>query len=152
MISGDFYELPVKEIMDNNPPLITRMASIRTVAKKVCQKRRHVWVVEQKDSRKLVGVITEKDLLDIVSPISRKTHIVGMMNPMSLRHGELYNAEDIMAKPVRKCSPDTTIEEVLLLMKDCRIRRLAITEGEEIVGELSLSAVIKAYFTIQDSP
>lgn len=152
MANGDFYELPVRVIMDKNPPLIAKTATIRMVAKKVCQKRRHVWVVEQKDSRKLVGVITEKDLLDIVSPISRKTYMIGVMNPMSLQHKESYTAEDIMAKPVRKCSPDTTVEEVLLLMKDCRIRRLAVTEGDEIVGELSLNNVIKSYFTIQDSP
>ena len=151
MVSGDFYELPVKDIMDKNPPLIAKTATKRNVAKKVCQKRRHVWVVEQKDSRKLVGVITEKDLLDIVSPMSSKTYIIGVMNPMSLRHSELYTAEDIMAKPVRKCSPDTIMEEVLLLMKDCRIRRLAVAEGDEIVGELSLTTIIKAYFTIQDN-
>lgn len=151
MVSGDFYELPVKDIMDKNPPLIAKTATIRNVAKKVCQKRRHVWVVEQKDSRKLVGVITEKDLLDIVSPMSSKTYIIGVTNPMSLRHSELYTAEDIMAKPVRKCPPDTIMEEVLLLMKDCRIRRLAVAEGDEIVGELSLTTIIKAYFTIQDN-
>ena len=111
-VSGDFYELSVKEIMDKDPPLIAKTATIRNVAKKVCQKRRHVWVVEQKDSRKLVGVITEKDLLDIVNPMSTKTHIIGVMNPMSLRHVELYTAEDIMANPVRKCSSGTVMKEI----------------------------------------
>jgi len=57
-----FYDISVEEIMNRNPSLIEKNASIYAVAKKVGMKRRHVWVVERKDSKKLVGVITEKDL------------------------------------------------------------------------------------------
>jgi CBS domain-containing protein len=143
-----FYNILVEEIMNDNPPLIERGASICAVAKRVCMKRRHVWVVEGKDSRKLVGVITEKDLLDVVSPLPHRTYTTGMIRPKSLHHVELEKAEDIMATPVTKCQPKTTMEEALRLMTRHGVRRLAVAENDEILGELSLTNVIHAYFSI----
>jgi CBS domain-containing protein len=143
-----FYDIPVAEIMNRNPPLVEKDASIHAVAKKVSMKRRHVWVVEGKDSRKLVGVITEKDLLDVISPLPKKCYAIGVIRPRSLRHTELEKAEDIMAKPVIKCCLKTTVEEALRLMMSHKIRRLAVTENDEILGELSLTNVIHAYFSI----
>lgn len=143
-----FYSTPVGEIMNENPPLIERGASICAVAKRVCMKRRHVWVVEGKDSRKLAGVITEKDLLDVVSPLPHRSYTTGMISPKSLHHAELEKAEDIMAKPVIKCQPKTTVEEALCLMTQHGVRRLAVAENDEILGELSLTNVIHAYFSI----
>ena len=143
-----FYSTPVGEIMNENPPLIERGASIYAVAKRVCMKRRHVWVVEGKDSRKLVGVITEKDLLDVVSPLPHRSYTTGMISPKSLHHAELEKAEDIMAKAVIKCQPKTTVEEALCLMTQHGVRRLAVAENDEILGELSLTNVIHAYFSI----
>ena len=148
MLEAGFYNTPVEEIMNANPPLVERSASIYAVAKKVGMKRRHVWVVEEKDSRKLVGVITEKDLLDVVSPLPHKSYTVGVISPRSLRHTEFEKAEDIMAKPVLKCHPQTTMEEALHLMTGHKVRRLAVAEDDEILGELSLTNVIHAYFSI----
>jgi CBS domain-containing protein len=150
MYNSNFYNYLVKDIMDPNPPLISQDADILEVAKRVCQKRRHVWVVDQKGSRKLLGIITEKDLLDVVMPISSKTYITAVINPIYLHHEDLHTAADLMSKPVRTCSIDTKLEEVLHLMKDCRIRRLAVIEEDEIIGELTLTKVIKSYFTITD--
>jgi len=148
MPEAGFYDAPVEKIMNSNPPLIEKSASIYAVAKKVGMKRRHVWVVEEKDSRKLVGVITEKDLLDVVSPLPHKSYTVGVISPRSLRHTEFEKAEDIMVKPVLKCHPQTTMEEALHLMTGHGVRRLAVAEDDEILGELCLTNVIHAYFSI----
>lgn len=143
-----FYNIPVAEIMNCNPPLIEKNASLHAVAKKVSMKRRHVWVVEEKDSRKIVGVITEKDLLDIISPLPKKGYTVAVIRPRSLRHTEFEKAEDVMAEPVIKCHPEATVEEALHLMTSHRVRRLAVTENDEIIGELCLTNVIHTYFSI----
>jgi len=148
MSKKNFYDIPVAEIMNRNPPLVEKDASIHAVAKKVSMKRRHVWVVEGKDSRKLVGIITEKDLLEIISPLPKKCYAIGVIRPRSLHHSEFEKAEDIMAKPVIKCCLKTTIAEALRLMTERRVRRLAVTENDEILGELSLTNVIHAYFSI----
>ena len=142
---ASFHDITVEEIMNRNPPLVEKDASIREIVPKVCQER-HVWVVEGKDSRKIVGIITEKDLLDVVSPLPLKSYTVGVITPKSVHHTEFDTAGDIMAKPVVKCHPKTTMEEALHLMAKHRVRRLAVTENDEIMGELSLHIVITTYF------
>ncbi len=148
MPEAGFYNISVAKIMNSNPPLIEKSASMYAVAKKVGMKRRHVWVVEGKDSRKLVGVITEKDLLDVISPLPHRSYAIAVIRPKSLHHTEFEKAEDIMAKPVIRCHPQTMIEEALQLMVRHGVRRLAVTENDEILGELSLTNVIHAYFSL----
>jgi CBS domain-containing protein len=144
-----FLDIPVEEVMNRNPPLVEQDAAIRETAQKVCEER-HVWVVEGKDSRKIVGVITEKDLLNVVSPLPFKSYTIGVIMPKSLHHTEFETAEDIMSKPVVKCHPKTTMGEALRLMAKHRVGRLAVTEDDEIIGELSLHIVIPTYFSVCD--
>jgi len=146
---ASFHNIAVEEIMNRNPPMVEKDASIREIVPKVC-KERHVWVVDRKGSREIVGIITEKDLLDVVSPLPLKCHIVGVITPASLRHAHFEKAEDIMAKPVLKCHPDTKMEEALRFMANNRVRRLAVTENDEIIGELTANIVITTYFSICD--
>jgi len=142
-----FYDTPVGELMNSNPPLIDKNSSVHEVAGIVC-KESHVWVVEERDSKKIVGFITEKDLLDIISPLPVKSYTIAVIRPKSLRHSEFEKAEDIMTRPVIKCHLQTTAEEALDLMADHRVRRLAVTDNEEIIGEVSLNIMIDAYFKI----
>ena len=146
---ADFYDIPVEKVMNCNPPLIEEDASIREVAQKVCTAT-HVWVVEGKESRKIIGMITEKDLLDVVSPLPLKSYTVGVIMPKSLYHTEFKKAGDIMTELVSECHPKKTIEEALRLMAKHRVRRLAVTENGEIVGELTLNILIAVYFSLGD--
>ncbi len=141
-----FNDMPVEQVMNCNPPLVEQNAAIREIAQKVCEER-HVWVVEGKDSRKIVGVIAEKDLLDVISPLPLKSYTTGVIMPKSLNHTEFETAGDIMSKPVFKCHPKATMGEALRLMAKHRVRRLAVTEDDEIIGELSLHIVITTYFS-----
>ena len=66
----DFYEIPAEDIMSEgiwDLPLIEKDASIDCVLS-ILTESDHVWVVESKGSKKLVGIITEHDILDIFSP------------------------------------------------------------------------------------
>jgi len=140
-----FYDTLVEEVMNRNPPLIDKSSSVHEVAGIVC-KESHVWVVEGEDSRKIVGFISEKDLLEIISPLPKKSYTIGVIRPKSLRHTEFDKAEDIMTRPVIKCHLQTTAEKALTLMADHRVRRLAVTENGEIIGEVSLNIMISTYF------
>ena len=51
-----------------------------------------------------------------------------------------------MSKPVIKCHPSTTMEEALRIMMSHQIRRLMVTKNDEIIGELSVSTIVGAYF------
>lgn len=133
--------------MNHDPPLIGKDSPICEVADIIC-KESHVWVVEGEDSRKIVGFITEKDLLEIISPLPKKSYTIGVIRPKSLRHTEFDKAEDVMTRPVIKCHPRTTVEEALNIMAGHRVRRLAVTENGEIIGEVSLNIMISTYFKV----
>jgi len=150
MDEKDFYRLLVKEVMERNLPLLARDAPLHEVAR-VVNKRQHAWVVESKEDRRLRGVITEKDLLDIVSPVPSKSYTTGTIRVKCLHHTELNRVEDFMSKPVVCCRPETTMEEALRLLVERRIRRLAVAENDEIIGELNLSIVISNYFKIDST-
>jgi len=81
----EFYNIPAKEIMDKRIgelPLIEKDASIDSVLS-ILTKSDHVWVVESKGSKKLVGIITEHDILDIFSP-TKKISYFGLPDKKSL--------------------------------------------------------------------
>ena len=137
----DFYKLPVEEIMIKELPIIDKAVTIDAVAKLLLV-RHHIWVVDRPGSRELVGVITEKDFLNVMSPLPAKSYVVGVIKPKSWHHVEFENAEDIMARHVIKCNPKTTVEDVLILMRRHRLRRIPVTENDEIIGEVTLSALI----------
>lgn len=141
----DVYEVPVKTIMAKNPPRIPKDASLAEVGR-VVLKEHHAWVVEEKESRKLLGVISETDLLDVVSPMPQRSYVTGAVRIKSLRHGEMETAEDIMTKPPLTCHPNTTVEEALQIMIDRRIRRLAVLDQGEIVGQVCLKTLIRTFF------
>jgi CBS domain-containing protein len=54
-----------------------------------------------------------------------------------------------MTMPVIKCHPLTTVEEALNIMAGHRVRRLAVTENGEIIGEVSLNIMISTYFKVK---
>lgn len=139
-----FYKVPLAEIMDENPPLVPRDAPLSEVGERVSSSG-HVWVVEGRGSKKVVGVISEKDVLDIMAPIPNKSHTVGTIKIKSLHHAELTKAEDIMSKPVLSCEPQATVEEALGVLCGHRIRRLAVVHQGEIVGQVCLRALIRGY-------
>jgi len=144
MDERDFYRLPVREVMERDPPLVARDAALAEVAR-VVNERQHAWVVESKEDRKLRGIITQKDLVDIISPIPSKSYTTGTIRLKCLHHAELNKAEDFMSKPIVCCRPETTMEQALCLMAERRIRRLAVAEDDEIIGELNLGIVIGNY-------
>jgi len=53
----DFYELSVNEIMDKRLPLIEKDANLDQVFS-ILTVNNHIWIVESKESKKLVGIIT----------------------------------------------------------------------------------------------
>lgn len=51
--------------------------------------------------------------------------------------------ERVMQRPAPTCSSDATLEEVMSLMTRRRLRHLAVLDGEQIVGVLSVGDLVK---------
>ena len=81
------------------------------------------------DSGKIVGILSERD-------------IVGGMGP----HGaDLHDVEvgELMTTKLIRCSPDDTVNEAMAMMSDRHIRHLPVFDGDELVGFISIGDLVK---------
>ena len=144
----DFYQLKVQQIMDKpvwDLPLIAYNEDMFHVLA-ILGARSHIWVVNNREEKKLLGVITEHDVLSILAPKNVPSYIFGMPDIKSIQHGTAQIAEDIMCKKTITSYPEELIAEALIKMTKYRLRRLPVVEEESIVGELTLHQLIRKYY------
>ncbi len=141
-VGPEFYELKVEKIMQmEDVPIIEKDAPIERVLD-ILTKKTHVWVTECKGSKKIIGAITEHDVLSILSP-RKVPYAFGLPDLRALHIG---TAENVMSKRLIKCSPKDTVKDVLGKMAGHGIRRLPVTKQDNIlVGEIRLFHIIKGY-------
>jgi len=143
----EFHEIPAKDIMDKRVwdlPLIEKDASIDSVLS-ILAESDHVWVVESKESRTLVGIITEHDILNIFSP-TKKVSYFGVPDKRSLHYETFEKAEQIMSGNPVRCKPDDKVEDALNSMVCHRIRRIPVVENDKIIGEITLHHLIGKFY------
>ena len=145
----DFYELKVNQLMDKRVwdlPLIEENEDIYHVLA-ILGARNHIWVIKDKNSKELVGVITEHDVLTILAPKHFPSYVFGMPDVRSIQHGTANTAGDVMAKKVIMCDPDEKIIDALMRMVKFKLRRLPVVKDKLIVGELTLHQLIRKYYS-----
>ena len=144
----DFYELKTKQLMDRRVwdlPLIEKDEDIYHVLS-ILSGRNHIWVVKDKESKRLIGVITEHDVLAILAPKKLPSYVFGMPNISSIKHGTAKTAEDIMCHKVVACEAEDKIIDSLMKMVKYRLRRLPVLQNKMIIGELTLHHLITKYY------
>jgi len=141
----NFYKVPVKSIMKRklwDLPMVSQDTPIEDIFS-IMSARRHVWVMERKGSTKLVGVITEKDLLEVMAPKRIKPYIIGGIDLTSLLFGNVRVAKDVMCKKLIVAHPDDKVEEALNKMKSFRVRRLPVVDKDNnLLGEITIKTLI----------
>jgi len=144
----DFYEMNVKQLMDKRVwdlPLIEEADDVHHVLS-ILGGRNHIWVVKNKESKELVGVITEHDVLSILAPKHLPSYVFGIPDIRSIQHGTAKTAEDVMCHHIITCNPDDKIVDALIKMMKYKLRRLPVVEEKKIVGELTLHQLIRKYY------
>jgi len=145
---SDFYELKVNQLMDKRVwdlPLIEKNDDIYHVLS-ILGGRNHIWVVENKNDKVLVGIITEHDVLSILTPKKFPSYVFGIPDISSIKHGTAKTAEDVMRHRVISCNPNDKIIDALMKMVKYNLRRIPVLEGEKIVGELTLHQLIRKFY------
>jgi predicted transcriptional regulator len=144
----DFYELKVHQLMDKriwDLPLIEKNEDIHHVLS-ILGGRNHIWVINNKKEKELVGVITEHDVLSILAPKKFPSYVFGIPDIKSIKHGTAKTAEDIMQHNVIRCKPDDKILEALMKMVKYELRRLPVLQKKKIIGELTLHHLIRKFY------
>ena len=144
---SEFYELKVEQLMDKKVwdlPIVNRDAAIIDVLS-ILDGRSHVWVVNDSENKKLAGVITRQDVLEILAPPRTSYNMFSVTDYRP--HGTKGKAEDAMKKNPITARCDEKIVEVLQKMIKHHIRRLpVITKDKKIIGEITLQHLIHKFY------
>ncbi|GIP57971.1 CBS domain-containing protein [Paenibacillus woosongensis] len=112
----------VKDIMTDQVVTVSPKDNIYEVAVKMKNNDTgFIPVVENGD--RLIGVITDRDL--VIRAIADK-------------HPGSTAVETVMTRGIRCASPDTPVDEAADMMAEQQIRRLPVTEGDRLIGIVSL--------------
>jgi len=144
----EFYEMKVKDLMQTTKselPYINEKADVTTVLS-LLNTTDHVWVMDSKEPAQLIGVITESDTIVLFSPPLTSLQPFDKPDSRSLQFGEVLLAEEIMSKKPVMVLPDETIRDVLLKMKEQKIKHLPVVDEDlRLIGEISLHSLIQEY-------
>ncbi|WP_297548433.1 CBS domain-containing protein [Thermococcus sp.] len=123
-------------------PVVTEDADIMSVLK-ILRTRHHVWVVKDRDSMNLVGVIRYLDVIDILLPPEAHRFKLGMTSrTMKSLLGGATKAGDVAERNPLTIEEDATVLDALMKMRKYRVQVLAVVEGDKLVGEVSLRILI----------
>lgn len=86
---------------------------------------------------RLEGIISERDYARKVILLSKSSHDIAV--------------RDIMTAKVITVHPGQTVEECMALMTDKRIRHLPVTDGERVIGMLSIGDLVKEVIADQEA-
>ena len=111
----------VKEIMSTNPVKATTQDNIYECA--VLMKQHDIGFVPIVEGRKLVGVVTDRDLV---------------IRGYAEKHSGSTSVTEVMTKDIRTVPPSMTVDECARLMADNQIRRLPVVDNGELVGIVSI--------------
>jgi CBS domain-containing protein len=77
---------------------------------------------------KMIGIITEKDILNFVYSVNLKNTRVA----------------DVMSKEVVSFSPETSVDTIALAVGQNKFRRVPIVDGDKVVGIVSRRDIIRS--------
>ncbi len=96
-------------------------------------------IVSQSDNNntKPVGIITERDIV----------RMLGSLKPLRLLQTRL---RDIMSKPLVNVSINSSVRDAIQTMQQKNIRRLVVSDGDEMVGIITDKDIFRTLMNNQD--
>ena len=138
------YELKVEEIMIpvHDTPFMEENANLTEFLNKLSL-RAHAWVVNNTEEMKVVGVVTEHDILRSIIPPGQKKERMFGHHRAEILHKESV-VQDIMTHNPVVCSPEETVADALKKFSSFGIRRLAVVdENQRLLGEVTIQLLVR---------
>jgi CBS domain-containing protein len=111
----------VKDIMSTDIATVTLKDNVYEIA--VLMKKHDVGFVPVVEGKKLLGVVTDRDI--VIRGIAEK------------REGSAA-VEQVISRDVETITPDTTVDEAAKIMAKNQIRRLPVVENGNLVGVVAI--------------
>jgi CBS domain-containing protein len=116
----------VRDVMTPSPECVSEKDSIRDVAR--IMKDQDTGVVPVVDGKKIIGMITDRDIV-----------VRGLAEGKDLG---TVRVNELMTRSVRSVREDATVNEALELMSGAEIRRVPVVNtNDELVGIVSLGDI-----------
>jgi len=119
--------ITVREAMTKKPVTATPDTTIQECARIMSKSQVGSIVIQEKE--KLIGIISEKDLVEKV--------VANALDVSKLK------AKDIMKKSLITISPNQDLYDAMLLMGHEEIRKLPVVEGKKLIGLLTAKDILK---------
>ena len=141
--------MKVSEIMTTGVKTAKADTPVKEIANTMCfNKISGLPIVDDND--KIIGIVSEKDLLTKMFPDMATIASEGRPNfeEMEKDYADTLQlvADDIMTKTVSSVTPDMPIMKAASMMCVNKIRRIPVSENDKIVGIISIGDVHKAIF------
>jgi len=145
-ILKQFHQIDVRTVMKDkmwDMSIVTPSTPIEEVIG-ILSSRKHIWVVEDMQNLKLLGLVTERDLVDVIAPrkIDPYQFSISGSTFSSLLFGGVETAEDMMTTDLVTISPNATMGQALMKMKRHHLKRLPVVIKGKLVGELTIKSII----------
>ena len=145
---NEFYALPVQDFMqpiDSPDSYVEKIDEIDHVFHLLSQ-RHHIWVVDQKSTMQVLGIITESDTIQLFAPAYTPLQSFDKPTLQSFQFGLSISAQEIMSAQPISAKPDDTIGDIITKMKQHKIKQLAVIDANDrLIGELTLHYLILEY-------
>lgn len=147
-----YSKVLARDIMNSNPPHCSMGTLVEDVAKRFAlEDLSGILVVD--DEKRLVGVITESDLIDQQKNLHVPTAVAlfDMVIPMGeaqfedeLARMQAIRAEELAHSDVTTVDIDSDLNEIASVMGDQHVHHLPVLEDGAVVGLIGKHDVIKA--------
>ena len=126
--SGGGSSRQVRDVMTKNPQTVTSKDNIVAAAR--IMRDSDTGVVPVVENKKIIGLITDRDIVVRMVAESRSANDV--------------NVSELMSKSVRTVREDTPVNDVLTLMSSASVRRVpVVNSSDELVGIVSMGDIAK---------
>jgi len=147
-----YSKVLARDIMNANPPYCHLSTMVDEIARRFAVEDLTGMLVVDDDQR-LLGVITENDLIDQQKNLHVPTAVAlfDMVIPMGeakfeeeLTRMQAMRAEDLAQTDVTTVNVDSDLNEIASVMGDRHVHHLPVLDGGSVVGMICKHDVIKA--------
>jgi CBS domain-containing protein len=119
---------PISAILERKGPAVHAVSSTYTIARAVDEMNHHrIGSIVVMEGNRLAGIFTERDVLQ---------RVVGAgLDPKVMR------VADVMTTNLITVTPETTMEEVMEIFAEKRVRHLPVMANDEMVGLISIGDI-----------
>src|SRR5215813_14100993 len=135
----------VKDVMTTRVIWVSKNATFREMAAALREYRVSAFPVVD-DDRKVIGVVSEADMLTKEALIDEPGFVGGILHRRDQAKARGITAGDLMTTAVVAVRPEDTVEHAAKLMYDRGVKRLPVTdESGHLVGIISRADVLSVF-------